>query len=75
MIKYIILHYVNPNIKTSKADIKVLCSNGNIYYWSSTKENKKEWVTFMARPAAEELIRQMGLTNAITYGVKESELK
>lgn len=71
-MRYIILMFTNPNMKTSKAELNVLCQDKNgIYYWCETTENKVDWVTFMARPAAEELIRQMDLKNAITYGIKE----
>lgn len=72
MIKYVILNYSNPNINNMKADLSLLCiTNKNdklIYYWSKDF-NQKHALTFDERKHAEMYIKNMELTNCISYGI------
>lgn len=72
MSKYIIVGYSNPDLKTSKADIKVLCTLFNRSYWteSTNKDLKEYWKLFNTRSEADKFIKEARLECCISYGVK-----
>ena len=74
MIRYIIISYNNPDLKTMKADISFLCnlpaSNDNSYYdWSNHLADLKCALFFDTREYADTYINNMHLENCISYGV------
>ena len=70
--RYILIGYSNPNLKTSKADIKVYARNYYIgYFWCNTCEIdcNTEYVMFDTRFEAEKFIKKTGFENVISYGI------
>lgn len=72
MSKYIIVKYSNPDLKTSKADIEVLCTLFNRPYWiDSTNEDMKEyWKIFNTRSEADTFLEESRLEYCISYDAK-----
>lgn len=66
-MKYIIIGYSNPNIKTFKADICILCKDDSAIWWSN-KPDDSFWL-FDTRKEAEEYMQLFSLNNCITYGI------
>lgn len=72
MTRYIIVAYGNPSLKTSKADIKVLCTifNRNCWVESNNEDLKEHWKLFNTRSEADKFIKKARLEHCISYGVK-----
>ena len=69
-MKYIILGYSNPNIKTGKADVSVLCKNDSAIWWELTDRcDAKNYWLFDTRKEADEYTELFKLNNCITYGI------
>lgn len=70
MTKYIIVGYSNPDLKTAKADVKVLGEIfGRIFFTESNKDSDI-WKVFDTRTEAEEYIQNHRLDCCISYGVE-----
>ena len=66
MIKYALMRYVNPNIKTGLAQIEVLCTTKNITYWKPSNDDRHAW---LLKDTPEEF-KPNREDNTFTYGVQ-----
>ena len=82
-MKYIIIGYTKPNIKTLSAKIRVCCETktdfGDLVWFTCSKKELSDAKLFDSRSEAEEYLvstfKNINMDNLIVYGVEEENLK
>ena len=76
--KYIIIGYSNPDLETMTANVKVLCRRIGINfvsnYFSNSKEDLKNALTFADRNECDMYIKHLKMENCVSYGIDANKL-
>ena len=71
MIKYSIMRYTQPNIKTATAQIEVMCcpvNHPDLTYWKPSNSSRNAWKLFNEFNEASDYSKN--IENAFVFGVQ-----